>query len=114
MKKLLICILIALPLFSLVSCQRENNTREVVNGEVEFFPIREQWTYISLQSGEVVGTGRLGDEASDAAWALRDDWDIAICDSLIRTNGGTSGKGYGALSEESSAKTLPDIYQQIW
>ena len=113
MKRLLSAILIAFPLF-LASCSEEGRIPVPASGEVEFLPLSGQWIYISLESGKVVGSGKLGDEASDADWALRDDWDIAICDSLIRTNGGTSGPGRGALSAESSAKTVPDCYQEIW
>jgi hypothetical protein len=115
MKKFLTAILSAALLLSLASCRDDRgNEPELVSGEVEFISQHGRWTYISLETGTVVGTGFLGDEASDAEWALRDDWDIAICDSLIRTNGGTSGMGQGALSAESSAKTVPDTYQEIW
>ena len=114
MKKYYLAILTLLSLFLLASCVDDHKAPEPVSGELEFVLSRGQWLYISLESGEVVGKGKLGDEASDAAWALRDDWDIAICDSLIRTNGGTSGMGRGALSAESTAKTVPDYYQEIW
>ncbi len=115
MRKLLPAILSAALLLTLSSCRDDRRHEpEPVSGEVEFISQHGRWTYISLETGTVVGTGSLGDEASDAEWALRDDWDIAICDSLIRTNGGTSGVGLGALSAESSAKTVPDIYQEIW
>lgn len=102
-------------LLTMVSCVDDRKKApELVSGEVEFISQHGRWTYISLETGTVVGTGSLGDEESDAEWALRDDWDIAICDSLIRTNGGSSGIGHGALSAESSAKTVPDSYQEIW
>lgn len=61
------------------------------------------WTYVSLETGRIVGTAPLGDTAADSLWAERDDWDIAICGDLVRTNGGTSGHGQGAigLSDQS-------------
>ena len=100
---------------SLASCSEgEEQEPEIVSSEVEFIPIPDQWTYISIEQGVVVGTGKLGDAASDAEWARRNDWDIAICDTLIRTNGGASGTGLGAISTESIDKSLPDIYQEIW
>lgn len=106
---------LALMLLPLASCQNNGKAEpEQIEGEVEFLFRKGQWTYISLESGEVVGTGVLGDETSDAAWAARDDWDIAVCDSLIRTNGGTSGIGKGELSSESSVKLVVDEYQEIW
>lgn len=99
----------------LISCVRgTEKAPEVVSGEVEFVSGHGQWTYISLESGEVVGTSSLGDEGADAVWAHRDDWDIAVCDSLVRTNGGASGMGQGALSSESVSAAVPDRIQEIW
>lgn len=57
------------------------------------------WTYISLTEGKVVGTGKLGSEEDDSAWAARQDWDIALCNGAIRTNGGSSGRGQAAILE---------------
>lgn len=57
------------------------------------------WTYISLTEGKVVGTGKLGSEEDDSAWAARQDWDIALCNGAIRTNGGSSGGGKAAILE---------------
>ena len=57
----------------------------------------DQWVYISLETGNKVGTSPLGDAAQDATWKARTDWDIALCGELIRTNGGTSGDGQGAV-----------------
>ena len=109
-------ILIAAALsLSLVSCiGGEEPEPEIISSEVEFFSVPDQWTYISFERGEVVGTGKLGDASSDAAWAKRDDWDIAICDTLLRTNGGNSGIGFGGISSETGSETIPDIYQEIW
>ena len=57
----------------------------------------DKWTYISLRDNIVVGHSDKDDEEADSKWASRSDWDIAICGDMIRTNGGTSGKGYGGL-----------------
>ncbi len=108
----IVALCLVLPL---VSCNNDGKVEpEQVEGEIEFLSQRGRWTYISLEDAKVVGVGDLGDSASDAAWAARDDWDIAICDSLIRTNGGTSGHGKGQLSDESSVKLALDEYQEIW
>lgn len=56
-----------------------------------------RWVYISLETGETLGTSTLGDTAQDAAWKTRTDWDIALCGELVRTNGGTSGNGQGGI-----------------
>ena len=52
---------------------------------------------LSVETGSKVGESPLGDAAQDAAWKARTDWDIALCGELIRTNGGTSGNGQGAV-----------------
>ncbi|MBR0300535.1 MAG: HmuY family protein [Bacteroidales bacterium] len=116
MKALVKHIILIIPFIVLMSsCSgKESEEREPVSGEVEFTISSKNWTYISLEEGVVKGTGAFGDEASDASWASRDDWDIAICDTLIRTNGGTSGIGRGALSDVSSQNLVPDSYQEIW
>ena len=59
----------------------------------------DQWVYISLETGNKVGTSPLGDAAQDAAWKARTDWDIALCGELVRTNGGTSGNGQRAIQQ---------------
>lgn len=62
----------------------------------------DQWVYISLETGNKVGTSPLGDAAQDAAWKARTDWDIALCGELAPdSNGGTSGNGQGAHPADS-------------
>lgn len=67
------------------------------------------WTYISLTEGKVVGTGKLGSEEDDSAWAARQDWDIALCNGAIRTNGGSSGRGQAAIFEVTEPYETVDI-----
>lgn len=67
------------------------------------------WTYISLTEGKVVGTGKLGSEEDDSAWAARQDWDIALCNGAIRTNGGSSGQGKAAILEVTEPYETVDI-----
>ena len=113
--RLLSCALLAAALFPLAACDgNKNHEPELISGEIEISYMKGRWTYISLEDGRVVGTAVLGDEAADASWAARCDWDIAICDSLIRTNGGTSGPGQGAASGSAAASLTPDRYEDIW
>lgn len=67
----------------------ENLTIEGLNDQT--------WVYVSLEQGKVVGSSPLGDQAQDAAWKARTDWDFALCGELIRTNSGTSGTGNGGI-----------------
>ncbi len=88
------------------ACVREGS----VSNEDRVMRIKLQdnvWTYISLTEGKVVGTSKLGSEEDDSAWAVRQDWDIALCNGAIRTNGGTSGQGKAAILE------VPEPYETI-
>ena len=62
----------------------------------------EHWTYFSFEKGEVVGTGKFDDDADDAAWAKRRDWDFAICGDRLKTNSGTSGEGLGGVQKDNA------------
>lgn len=89
--------------------------KEPVSGEVTYTQQIDMWTYISFESGTVVGTSKLGDEAQDDLWAVREDWDIAVCDSLLKTNGGSSGMGRGAISATSQSSLVTDTKEtEIW
>lgn len=83
----------------LVSCNKESENS--VNNVEETLTISgisdSEWTYISLETGKVIGTSPLYDEAQDALWKKRMDWDIAFCGEYMKTNGGTSGEGNGAI-----------------
>ena len=59
--------------------------------------VKGQWTYFSMVTHTVVGTCAVTDTLAQQAYAARTDWDIALCGELIRTNGGTSGNGQGAV-----------------
>lgn len=61
-----------------------------------------EWIYVSLTSGEVIGKSAKGDYEEDAKWKARNDWDVAFCGEYIRTNGGTSGNGNGAIKRIDS------------
>ena len=45
-----------------------------------------------------VGSCELSDTIAQRQWAERLDWDLAICDGMIRTNGGDSGCGQGGIA----------------
>lgn len=80
-----------------------NNGPAPEPAQVKTLPVEglsdDRWVYISLETGSKVGESPLGDAAQDAAWKARADWDIALCGELIRTNGGTSGNGQGAIRQ---------------
>ena len=85
----------------LISCDNSHGPgghgRIYSEGEIVVDDVRGQWTYISLREGIQVGVCALSDTLAQREWAQRTDWDIAICDGHIRTNGGLSGCGEGAL-----------------
>ena len=85
----------------LSSCQ--GTVRQpVLSGEVTFALSDTEWTYFSFETGTVVGTSTFGDDAQDALWRDRTDWDIAFCGDLIRTNSGTSGRGKGGIQRNTT------------
>lgn len=79
-----------------------------IQGTVEISTSDSTWTYYSLESGKEVGTSKLLDASADAAWAVRKDWDIAVCGDLLRTNGGLSGSA-GAAIQRDTLSTFTDL-----
>ena len=86
-------------LLSLASCSKgdeDNSSTSTTNAmSVNIQP--DTWTYISLSDGKIVGTSELGDTDAEKAWHDRIDWDVALCNGIIRTNSGTSGIGRGGI-----------------
>ena len=108
MKKRGIMILVVGGLLFTTACSNdEKQPAPAVDLTVSFQVQERMWTYLQLESGQVVGTSALGDEAADAEWKKRTDWDIAFCGDLIRTNGGTSGNG------EAAFQVVERPYQQV-
>jgi len=100
MKRTIRIALICLLLPVLASCEKETGgagEKEPESRTAAINASNECWTYFSFEDNEVVGTGRLGSAEDDEIWAARQDWDIAICRDLIRTNSGTSGGGKGGI-----------------
>lgn len=95
---LLFAALVAMSI-GLTACSSNNGGDSPSSNErvmrVQLHP--DTWTYISLGNGTTVGTSNLGDTEADKSWHDRTDWDVALCNGAIRTNGGTSGKGQGAI-----------------
>ena len=113
MKKLLYILTITL---LLAACATDNADNAVVSEGLLTIPnVPDQWTYVSLTEGRVVGTCSLNDTAAQHQWAARTDWDLATCNGMIRTNGGDSGSGQGAaavspLPDEQTDATQPAHY----
>lgn len=108
MKKIftVIAILLSTITMILTSCSTDspdNNPSTPVNHLLTVDIPDNQWTYVSLKSGAVVGTCALGDSAAVDGWSRRTDWDIALCNGVIRTNSGKSGAGRGGITVSSSA-----------
>ncbi len=70
------------------------------------------WRYYSFEKGFAtpVGEGSADPETGDdAKWAKRTDWDIAFCRYQIRTNGGASGNGKGAVAIIKENASMDDF-----
>lgn len=90
-----------LSLLLLTGCSdRTDNSSEnkVIENTKTLNTRTDEWTYISLETGQIAGTSKVGDEEADRQWSQRKDWDIAIYDKYIRTNSGTSGNGKGGIT----------------
>jgi len=96
MKKLVILVFFA----TLTACSDDNGGSDSAKSKTVNVGIvtDDTWTYISLTTGKVVGTSAFDSAAGDSLWSKRADWDVALCGSLLRTNGGTSGIGNGAVA----------------
>lgn len=85
------------------SCNGSGNREPAVSDEITISGLEDgKWTYFSVESGEVVGTSTFLSDEEDALWAKRGDWDFAICGDYLKTNGGTSGEGAGAIQRDES------------
>ncbi len=96
---------------ALCSCSGRSEHTGTVSAELTISGLEEgRWVYFSLEEGCTVGSSTFLSAEEDAAWAARDDWDFAICGDYIRTNGGASGSGAGALLRdvEHSFQTLKE------
>lgn len=71
---------------------KENEVNTTISGITD-----DKWTYFSFSKGETVGQSAFANDEEDAVWAKRSDWDFAICGDYLKTNGGTSGNGKGAV-----------------
>ena len=83
-------------------CGRGGGHEPAVAAEVTIHGLEEgRWVYFSVRDGATVGSSTFLSESEDAEWAKRSDWDFAICGDYLKTNGGTSGNGYGGILRDS-------------
>ncbi len=95
---------IAIYVFSLMlpvvatSCSSGQLAPDTISeGVVDIPHVPGQWTYFSLTRGTAMGQCSAKDTAAQAQWKQRTDWDIAICNGMLRTNSGASGIGRGGI-----------------
>ena len=85
----------------IVSCREKGDTvHEPVPVKRELTLTLEpgKWIYYNISDSTGMGSSDIGDAEQDAEWRDRIDWDIALSESGIRTNSGTSGRGNGGLA----------------
>ena len=97
--------LAAVLIMTAVSCRDNGEDRDPVkvNRRVSFTLEPGKWIYYSISDSCIVGKSDVGNTADDEEWKGRTDWDIALSESGIRTNGGTSGSGKGGLAVMSDS-----------
>lgn len=99
---LLSAMICAVGMMLFPSCADDDDSASSTSQQLTVPDLPDHWTYISLRSGRVLGTCALSDSLALQVWADRTDWDLALCNGLMRTNGGTSGPGQGGLSVSPS------------
>ena len=125
MRRVLYIIVAALSILLPVSCQEESQGNIYGAGTLSIGDTSDQWTYISLREGAVMGTCPIADTVAQKEWAARSDWDLAIGKGYIRTNSGVSGVGSGgscivaspfdSLTSLRDLPCLPDsVFVEIW
>ena len=101
MNKRVLYLFAILCALSLASC-RDNKTEDrepvPVTRQLTLTLEPGKWIYYNISDSMVMGKSDIGDAGQDAEWAERIDWDIALSESGIRTNSGTSGRGNGGIA----------------
>ena len=100
-------LLIAILLLGVTACAKDNYT-PTASGVATIPDQPGLWTYFSFRTGKVVGQAAVTDSAANKQWSERLDWDIAVSDGLIRTNGGSSGRGLGAIRKKDRGAYVSD------
>lgn len=105
MRKMLMLPVFVACLVLLAACRGGSGERTLPNLREEGLVIsglsEDKWTYFSFEKGETVGQSSFLSEEEDALWAARKDWDFAICGDYLKTNGGSSGCGMGAVLRDT-------------
>jgi hypothetical protein len=84
----------------LSACSSDSASNPIVKqSSLQIQTAKDQWTYISLETGSVVSTCAIGDTIAQKQMAQRTDWDIALCNGMIRTNSGASGTAGGGIAK---------------
>lgn len=98
-------IILSMALFAFTACSNDDNTP--AGGNENNGPTQEayvdasakkEWNYFSFKEQKFIGKGA-ENEADNAQWAARTDWDMAISRYEIRTNSGeaTSADAKGGV-----------------
>ena len=91
MKKLLLFFFALTGVLAFTSCSEDDENTGAPTGGVKQVYVnaseRDQWSYYSLATNKLVGTGA-ENETDNAKWGARKDWDIAINRYMVRTNSG--------------------------
>ncbi len=105
-------ICIALLALLLAACHDDSSPKHV-EGDLTLSTATEGWTFMSIETGTIIGTCALSDSLTLRQYASRTDWDIAFSsDGYLRTNSGLSGNGMGGISESAVPFDAADVVQE--
>lgn len=110
MKKTLLCI--ALLVLLLAGCHDDSSPKHI-EGDLTLSTATEGWTFMSIETGNVIGTCALSDSLTLRQYASRTDWDVAFSsDGHLRTNSALSGPGQGGICESTLPFDAADVVQE--
>ena len=107
MKRHLPIILLIAMLFA--ACHEDSSPKHI-EGDLNLDLQGAGWTFVSLETGTIMGTCALDDTTTLNDFAQRTDWDVAFSsEGHLRTNSGLSGDGQGGISASSVPFGVADV-----
>lgn len=111
--KIFLFTLFSMTILGFTSCSKDDSTEQIPVETKEAYinaTSKTTWHYFSLAENEVVGTGEEND-SDNAAWAARQDWDVAVNRYLVRTNSGaaTSVSAQGGVYSFEASTTFASV-----
>ena len=104
------CLPFILLLALLCAACHDDSSPKHIEGDLSLDLQGAGWTFVSLETGIILGTCALDDTLTLNDYAQRTDWDVAFSsEGHLRTNSGLSGNGQGGISTSSAPFGAADV-----